>query len=410
MTADLLVTGISQLATALEPGPLRGAEHGRIEVVRDAAFAVRDGRIDWVGPAAQWTGTARRVADVGGCAVVPGLVDSHTHLLWGGDRLDDFEARSRGDAYETILERGGGIRSTMAATAAADEQALVRSALTRADALLRSGATTIEVKSGYGGSVEAELRSLEAIDVLTKRTPARIVPTLLLHVPPPEGRAAYVDDVVQRLVPEVARRRLAARVDVFVEREAFTLEEARRILEAALAHGLATTLHADQFEVLGGVELGVELGARSVDHLEASGAEQIAALAQSPTIATLLPGASLELGLRHAPGRALIDAGAAVAVASDLNPGSSPLYSTSLALALAVRLNGLRPDEALVAGTVNAAAALGRRHVGRIVPGCHADFVVLPSADWRDLVAGFGRPGTLAIWIGGRPVASEGVA
>ena len=410
MTADLLVTGISQLATALEPGPLRGADHGDVEVVRDAAIAVHDGRIDWVGPAAEWSGTARRVANLGGCAVVPGLVDSHTHLLWGGDRLDDFEARARGDAYETILARGGGIRSTMAATATADEGTLVRAALVRVDALLRSGATTIEVKSGYGGTVEAELRSLEAIDVLTRRTPARMVPTLLLHVPPSEGRAAYVDDVVQRLVPEAARRRLAARVDVFVEREAFTVDEARRILETALAHGLGATLHADQFEVLGGVELAIEVGARSVDHLEASGAEQIAALARSTTIATLLPGASLELGLRHAPGRALIDAGAAVAVASDLNPGSSPLYSTSLALALAVRLNGLRPAEALVAGTVNAAAALGRRHVGRLVSGCHADFVVLPSPDWRDLVAGLGGPGASAVWVGGRPVASEGVA
>jgi imidazolonepropionase len=410
VSADLLVTGIAQLATAERTGPLRGAEHGLLSVVDDAALAVEDGRITWVGRAEEWRGAARRTVDMAGRAVIPGLVDPHTHLVWAGDRLDDFEARSRGETYESILARGGGIRRTMRATAAADRETLVRAALGRVDTLLHSGATTIEVKSGYGGTAEAELASLEAIDTLAKRTPARLVPTLLVHVPPAQGRAEHVAEVALHLIPEVARRRLARRVDVFVEREAFTVREARTLLEAAIAHGLAATLHADQFSVQGGVELAVELGARSVDHLEASGPEQIAALAGATVVATLLPGASLELRTAHAPGRALIDAGAAVAVGTDLNPGSSPLYSTSLALALAIRLNGLYPSEALVAGTVNAAAALGRSDVGRLAVGCHADFVVLPGPDWRELVAGFGRPGSLEIWIGGRPVASEGVA
>jgi imidazolonepropionase len=410
VSAELLVTGISQLAGVRAAGPHGGVAQGAVEVIADAALALTGDRIAWLGPVSRWRGGEARRVDLGGRAVVPGLVDPHTHLLWAGDRLDDFEARSRGDSYGAILERGGGIRSTVRATAAAARETLVESALTRAAALLRSGATTIEVKSGYGGSIEGEVRSLEAIAALAERTPARIVATLLVHLPPATGRAAYVDEVVGRLLPEVARRRLATRADVFVEREAFTVEEARVILGAALALGLDATLHADQFTVLGGVELAVSLGARSVDHLEASGSEQIAALAASGTLATLLPGASLELGGGHAPGRALVDAGAAVAVGSDLNPGSSPLYSTSLALALAVRLNGLLPAEALVAGTANAAAALGLADVGRLAPGCRADFVVLSGADWRELVAGLGGPGPFEVWLAGRRLAPAGEA
>jgi imidazolonepropionase len=237
---------------------------------------------------------------------------------------------------------------------------------------------------------------------------ATLVPTLLVHVPPADGAArdGYVRAVCDELVPAAAREGLAAAADVFVEREAFTVAEAERILRAARAHGLAVKLHADQFHAVGGTELGVALGALSVDHLEASGAAQVAALAASDTVATLLPGVSLHLGLPAAPGRALVDAGAAVAVGTDLNPGSSPVFSAALPLALAVRLNGLTPAEALVAGTANAAAALGLRDRGALAPGCRADLVVLDAADWREIVYALGRPLAARVLIAGREMPS----
>ncbi len=231
-----------------------------------------------------------------------------------------------------------------------------------------------------------------------------LIPTLLLHVPPQEGRAEYVRAVCEDLIPGVAREGLAQAADVFCEREAFSVAETRTILEAARAHGLATKLHADQFHTLGGVELACELGALSVDHLEASGPAQVAALAASSTVATVLPGVTLHLGLPTAPARALVDGGACVAVGTDLNPGSSPLFSAGLALALAVRLCGLTPAEALTACTVNAAAALGLGDRGALVPGARADFLALHSADWRDLAYTLGVNPVRGVYVGGHPI------
>ena len=403
---DVLLTGIGQLVTPEGPGPHRGPAQGRLRRVDDAALAIVRGDVAWLGRAADWRGRAVRTVDLGGRAVVPGLVDPHTHLVWAGDRYDDLEARLAGESYEAILARGGGIRHTMRATAGADRATLVRLAGARLGALVASGATTVEVKSGYGGGVAAEIASLGAIAELAAGARVRVVPTLLIHVPDPDDRDGHLRDVVERLLPEVAARALAWRVDVFVEASAFTVAEAERVLRAALALGLDVTLHADQFHRVGGVELAARMGARSVDHLEASGPAQIAALAATggKTVATLLPGASFELGTPHAPGRALIDAGVPVAVGSDLNPGSSPVYATSLALALALRLNGLRPAEALTAGTANAAAALGLRDAGWLGPGARADLVVVPDRDARALVAGLGGPRPLEVWAAGRRV------
>jgi len=401
---ELVISGISQLVTPPEPGIKRGAQQRELRIVRDALVAIDAGRISWLGPAADWGGVAGAEVDLGGRAVVPALVDAHTHLLWGGDRYQDMEERLSGVPYERILARGGGIRSSVRATAAAPRAALVAAARARLDDLVASGATTVEVKSGYGGSVDAELASLEAIAALRASAPVRVVPTLLVHLPDPDDREGHLRDVIERLVPEVARRALAARVDVFVEREAFSAAEAERILRAGQAAGLDLTLHADQFHAVGGVELAARLGARSVDHLEVSGGAQIEALAGGTTVATLLPGVSLELGLRAAPGRALIDAGVPVAVASDLNPGSSPVYSTALALALSLRLNGLQPAEALVAGTVNAAAALGLDDVGWLGVGARADLVVCADGDWRSLLHGLAGPGPIQTWAAGRRV------
>lgn len=403
-----LFTNISQLVTPTGAGPKRGQEHSQLTTISDAALLVGPtGLIEWLGPAAQ--APQAETIDLNGRAVLPGLVDPHTHAVWAGERLADFEARASGTAYEEILRRGGGIRSTMRATQAASQAELVEAALPRLARLTASGATTIEVKSGYGFTAEAELRMLEAIRELRQLLPVRLVATLLIHVPPaePTEREAYVDMVVRELIPEAARRGLATAVDVFTEAESFTVAETRRMLEAARERGLKTKLHADQFQAIGGTELAVELGALSVDHLEASGQAQLDALAGSGTVGTVLPGVTLHLGLPAAPGRALIDAGGSVAVGTDLNPGSSPVPSAALVQALAVRLNGLKPAEALSAGTVNAAAALGLDGPGRLEVGCPADFIVLMSSDWRELSYDLSGGAVKSVWVGGHRVETQ---
>lgn len=406
MKTDLLITGVAQLVTAEGAEAKRGRAMGWLKILTDAALAVTDGRIAWVGKASDWAGQAAAIVDVRSAALVPGLVDPHTHAVWAGDRLADFEARTSGATYEQILAAGGGIRSTVRATAAASQDVLVELARPRIEALMRSGATTIEVKSGYGFSAAAEIAMLEAIAVLAGSVGARILATLLIHIPPVDGaeRRGYVEHVCAELIPEVARRGLATAVDVFVEREAWQVSEAEEMFAAAKKNGLAVKLHSDQFHSIGGVELGVRVGALSVDHLEAAGTAQIASVAASGTIATVLPGVSLHLGIPAASGRKLIDAGAAVAVGTDLNPGSSPLFSSAAALALAVRMNGLTAQEALVAGTVNAACALGLGDRGRLEVGCVADFLVLDSGDWRDLVYTMGANVVREVWVGGRRV------
>jgi imidazolonepropionase len=401
-----LLTGISQLATPPSTGPRRGAAMRDLLLLSNAAVAVRGDRIAWVGPRVEWSGHADAEVDLGGRAVIPALVDPHTHAIWGGDRYDDFAARAAGVAYEEILARGGGIRSTVRHTAGATAGALAGLAAPRIDALVRSGAATIEVKSGYGLDPDAEVRSLEAIAVLRPRTSARLVATLLIHLPPAEAsrREAYLDRVTGELLPAVTKRGLATACDVFVEREAWTVEEGSRILGAAVAAGLQAKAHVDQFHALGGVAMAIRHGARSVDHLEASRDAEIRALANSNTVATLLPGVTLHLGIPAAPGRALVDAGAIVAVGTDLNPGSSPLFSTQQALALSVRLNGLAPVEALNAATVNAAAALGLDDCGAVVEGARADLAVLDATDWREAAWRLGAAPVAATWIGGREV------
>jgi imidazolonepropionase len=408
MRVDLLITGISQLATAEGAGAKRGRAMSEVRLVSGAAMGVTGGRVVWVGPQSAWVGEAAETVDVGGRAVVPGLVDPHTHAMWAGDRLGDFEARLAGATYEEILAAGGGIRSTVRATAEASREELVALAEPRIAALVRSGATTIEVKSGYGLAVAAELAMLEAIAELEHRVRARIVATLLIHLPPADAteRVAYVEQVCGELIPEVARRGLASAVDVFVEREAWSVAEGEVMFESAKRNGLGTKLHSDQFHRLGGVELGVRMGALSVDHLEAAGAEEIEILAAGATVATVLPGVSLHLGIPAAAGRRLVDAGAAVAVGTDLNPGSSPLYSMAAAMALGVRMNGLTVREALVAGTANAACALALGDVGRLEVGCAADFLVLESGDWRELIYTMGANPVREVWIGGRRVAA----
>jgi imidazolonepropionase len=409
MNADLLITGISQLATATGTAAKYGAQMREVSVVENAAIAVSGERFLWTGPASEWSGNASRTFDLGGRAVVPGLVDPHTHAIWAGDRLRDFEARTAGITYEQILAAGGGIWSTIRATSAAPDEELASLTTKRISALIHSGATIVEVKSGYGFTTSAELRLLEGIRAIASQLPIRVIPTLLIHIPPASKseRNAYIEEVRRELIPEVARRKLATAVDIFVEQEAWSAPEAESMLTCALEHGLQVKLHAEQFHSVGGLELGLRLKALSIDHLEACQPDQHGLFRNSTTIATILPGVSLHLGIPRAPGRALIDAGAAVAVGTDLNPGSSPLFSTSAALGLAVRLNGLTCNEALVAGTVNAAHALRLEDAGRIEAGAQADFAVLESADWRDLLYRMGSNPIREVWCRGKRIAGS---
>jgi imidazolonepropionase len=409
MNADLLITGIAQLATPTGAGPKFGVQMRDLSIVENAAMAIAADRFVWTGSAEDWSGTASRIIDLGGRAVVPGLVDPHTHAVWAGDRLRDFDARTSGISYEQILATGGGIWSTIRATTAASDAELVSLAEGRLWQLIRSGATVVEVKSGYGFNIAQELRMLRAIRTLASRLPIRIVPTLLIHIPPsdPAKRNDYLSQLQTELIPEAARRGLAQAVDVFVEKEAWSASEAESILTCALERGLRIKMHAEQFHSIGGLERAVRLKALSVDHLEACRPHQFDLFRNGPTIATILPGVSLHLGIPEAPGRQLIDAGAAVAIGTDLNPGSSPLFSTSAALGLAVRVNGLTAREALVAGTVNAASALGLTDAGRIEAGAQADFVVLDSSDWRDLLYCMGASPVQEVWCKGVAIVSS---
>jgi imidazolonepropionase len=402
--SQLLLTGISQLVTPDGPGPKRGAAMKHLRIVPQAAMAIEEGRIAWLGPDREWRGDAAETVDLGGRAVVPGLIDPHTHAIWAGDRLADFEARSAGATYEQILSAGGGIWHTIRETSGKSSAEMATIALPRIQALARSGATTIEVKSGYGYTPEAEIRMLEAVRLLQTQTQARLVPSLLIHICPEEdaARQDYREIVCRELIPTVAQRGLALAVDIFVERHAWSAEDAAVILTCARAHGFGIKLHTEQFQRVGGLELGIKLKALSVDHLEICSPAQYPLLGKSNTMATILPGVSLHLGLPAAPGRALIDAGAAVAIGTDLNPGSSPLFSTAAAMGLGVRLNGFTAAEALNASTVNAAAALGLRNAGRLDVGMPADLLVLSSADWRDLLYTLGETMVSEVWIAGR--------
>lgn len=368
------------------------------ERLEQAAFAVQDGQFVWVGAESNLPSEYRSwpQTDLGGRGVVPGIVDAHTHLVYGGDRLDEYLQRARGESYEAILAAGGGIYSTVKATHAASEVELYGQARARAQLFLAQGVTTLEIKSGYGLLPEAELKMLRVIKKLKETLPQRVFPTLLAHVIPQGwARREYVEMFCRELIPEVARSGLAGAVDVFCDQGAFTLEETRKILEAALSHGLKIKLHAEQIAHTGATRLAAELGALSADHLEQSTPADWQALTLSGTVGTVLPGAAVILRKPFPNARAIWDAGVKVAIATDHNPGSSPLFSPWLGMQLAISLGGLSAEEALVAHTAHAALALGRADLGRIAVGAQADFVVLNS---RKALEGLYRWGHLPLW------------
>jgi len=382
----LLVRDLRQVVSpAGGPAPLRGSALGELRVLEDAYVLCVDGLVDSVGTMAELDRPALpgELVEVGGRGrvAVPGLVDCHTHACFAGDRAAEFELRARGATYEEIHASGGGILSTVAATRAAGETELVGVVERHRSWMRAHGTTTFEGKSGYGLDRDTELAQLRAV------REAGGVPTWLgAHAVPPEhaDADAYLDFALAQVLPEAAV--LAEAADVFVERGAFDVPQARRYLEACRDAGLALRMHADQFTEMGGIPLAVELGARSVDHLEATGDEGVRALAGSDVAAVLLPVAALVLGRPMPPGRALVDAGAIVALATDFNPGSAFCESLPVVMSLACTQLGLSPAEALAACTVNAAHVLGRAdRIGRLEPGYAADLVLLDSPDWRYL-------------------------
>jgi len=386
-----------------------GGGQADVHAIRDAALAWEDGCITWVGPEADLPpARANEEAwDAGGRLVIPGLVDCHTHLAFGGWRAGEFEQRLRGVSYRDIARQGGGIAATVSATRALPEDALVERCLGFLDAMVRLGVTTVECKSGYGLDAASELKLLRVYRRVGEQHSVRIVPTFLgAHVVPPEwrsDRAGYVELLVGQLLPAVAEAGLAAFCDVFVEDTAFTLDEARRIFTAAKALGLEPKLHADQLESGEGAELAAEGGAVSADHLERASAEGIAAMARAGTVAVMLPLASLYLGQQAMAARRFVAADVPVAVATDFNPGSAPSYDMHLALMLACTMSGLTPAEAVKGATLYAARAVAReRHFGSLEPGKTADFAVIDAPDVTHWLYHF-RPDTCRMTvIGGR--------
>lgn len=366
------------------------ADGGQAEIhpIRDAAVAWRDDTIAWVGPDRDLPAEfgSEAALDAGGGLVIPGLVDCHTHLAFGGWRGDEFEQRIAGATYLEIAKQGGGIASTVARTRAASDDELLARCRGHLAGMRALGVTTVECKSGYGLDLDTELRLLRIYRRLADEGPTRIVATLLgAHVVGPEfreRREEYVELVIGQMIPRAAVEGLARFCDAFVEETAFTIDEARRVLRAGQAVGLGAKLHADQLSSGGGAELAAELGAASADHLERISAGGVAAMARAGTVAVSLPLASLYLGQPALPARKLIEAGVAVGVATDFNPGSAPSWHLPLALTLACTLQRMTPAEALKGATIIAARAIGLAgEVGSVEPGKRADLAVIDSPD-----------------------------
>ncbi len=416
MPAALLFVNAAQVVTAAGPARARlGPEMADAGIRTGVAVLVRDDRIVAVDDESALRAAHRSAheIDCAGGVLTPGFVDSHTHAIFGRARYEEQELRASGVPYMEIARRGGGIHASVRDLRVRAEEELLALAVPRLRALASSGVTTVEVKSGYGLSLEDELKTLRVIRRLSRLLPMRIVPTWLgAHEIPLEcrdrgaaGRQSYLDLLLHEMLPAVAADSLARFADVFCEPGAFTVEESRTILTAASAAGLGIKLHADELVSGGGAELAGALHATSADHLAAVSDAGIAALASAGTVATLLPGTMLFLGKREqAPARRLIEAGVAVAVATDFNPGTSPTTNFPLVLTLAVSQLRLSVAEALVAGTVNGAAALGLAgRTGQIAPGFSADVALWRVADAREIPYWYGSALCEATWARGKP-------
>ena len=396
----LAVVNCSQLVTLAGPArPRIGSELRELGIIANGAILVRDGLIEGVGNRAQIEGTIEAdavIVDAGGRVVLPGFVDAHTHPVFAGTRAGEFEERSAGATYQEIAARGGGIQSTVNQTRAASVDDLVAAGRRYAGWFLRGGTTTVEAKSGYGLSVEDELKMLRAIKKLDERTGLRYVPTFLgAHTIPKEysaRRDEYIALIIDEMLPRVAQEKLAEFADVFCEQNVFTIDESWKILSAARCHGLGLRMHADQLSLSGGAKLAAELGTITADHLEHTDAEGIAALKSAGVQPVLLPGSVYALGSsRYPAARAMIDAGLAVVLATDFNPGSSPTPSMTTILSLAATHMKMTPAESITAATINAAYSLNRgSQLGSLERGKIADVVIHDCDDYRELAYFFG--------------------
>lgn len=393
LNATLRIENIGELATPLGSTSRRGTDMAVLRVLHKAAILVDHDTIVWVGPASDLPSLEKPVTEVinaQGCAVIPGFVDSHTHLIFGGYRDDEFYWRAAGVPYMQIHERGGGIANSVQSTRSSSLDDLVASGLQRLQRALALGVTTVEAKSGYGLDLETELRQLEAMKRLESLQPVDIVPTFMgAHSVPPEykGRPTeYIDFVISNVLPEVRKRGLAKFCDIFCEKGVFEVADSRRYLDAARQAGFGLKLHADEIERIGGAGLAAELGATSADHLLKASLADLDAMARAGVVATCLPVTAFILHEAYADARSMIDHGLAVALASDLNPGSSYSQSIPLVAALAALYMRMSPEEILTALTLNGAAALGlAANRGSIEPGKLADLLMLDAPSYRHI-------------------------
>jgi imidazolonepropionase len=416
MNKSVAVVNCSQLVTLRGPAqPRVGAELRELAFIFDGAMLVRGDKIERVGKREEIEPLIDQdceVIDAGGRIVMPGFVDAHTHPVFAGTRANELEERASGAKYQEIAARGGGIQSTVRATRAATLDELVSAGKRYANWFLRNGTTTVEAKSGYGLSVEDELKMLRAINRLDQETSLRYVPTFLgAHEIPEEYRSRreqYVSLVIEEMLPRVAEEKLAEYCDVFCEEKVFTTDESWKVLSAARCHGMGLRIHADQLSLSGGAQLAAELGTVTADHLEHTDAAGIAALKSAGVQPVLLPASVYALGSSKYPAaREMIDAGLAVVLATDFNPGSSPTTSMPMVLSLASTQMKMTPAESITAATVNAAYSLGRGdHIGSLESGKLADFVIHDCDDYRELAYFFGTEhpwkvytsGSLAFW------------
>jgi len=414
LSETIALINCSQLVTLAGPArPRVGAELRELAIIPDGALFVRANRIERVGPRTEIEPLITRdceVVDARSRAVLPGFIDAHTHPVFGGNRAGEFEERSSGVTYQEIAARGGGIQSTVQATRSATLDELVTSGRRYAEWFLRNGTTTVEAKSGYGLTLEDEIKLLGAIKQLDHREALRYVPTFLgAHDVPPEYRSRredYVALLIEEMIPKIAREKLAEYCDVFCEENVFTTDESWKILSAARCHGLKLRVHADQLSRSGGAKLAAELEAATADHLEHTDTEGIAALKSAGVQPVLLPGSVYTLGSRHYPAaREMIDAGLAVVLATDFNPGSSPTPSLPMVFSIAATHMKMTPAESISAATVNAAYSLGRGDkLGSLEPGKLADFVIYDCEDYRELAYFFGIEHANKVFVDGREV------
>lgn len=410
----LALVNCSQVVTLAGPArPRVGLELRELGIIANGAIFVREGLIERVGTTAEieaLSGSETEVVDTGGRIVLPGFVDAHTHPVFAGTRVDEFEERSQGVTYQEIAARGGGIQSTVNRTRAASVDELVETCRRYTEWFLRGGTTTVEAKSGYGLSLEDELKILRAVKRLDDETALRYVPTFLgAHSVPPEYRARrgeYISLIIDEMLPQIAQQKLAEFCDVFCEDTVFTTDESWKILSAARCHGLGLRMHADQLSLSGGAKLAAELGTITADHLEHTDADGIAALKQARVQPVLLPGSVYALGSsRYPAAREMIDAGLAVVLATDFNPGSSPTPSMAMILSLAAVHMKMTPAEGITAATINAAYSLNRGdQLGSLEPGKVADFVIHDCEDYRELSYFFGFEHAWRVYCGGTTV------